>query len=1055
MTAIAACRTCGTEPLENARFCHGCGSPVKDGDTRAEYKQVTVLFADVVHSMDIAAAVGTERLREVMADLADRCAAVVERYGGTVDKFTGDGIMAVFGAPVALEDHAICACLAALGVQEETKRLAVDVHARDGVDLQLRVGLNSGQVIAGEIGSGALGYTAVGEQVGMAQRMESVAPPGGVMLSASTARLVDGAATLGESELVQIKGADEGVPARRLLGSGDQHRAAGRAESNLVGRRWEMSAVEGLLDRAVDGHGVVVDVVGSPGIGKSRLVREVAAMAAARGVDVFTAFCDSHTSQVPFHAVARLLRAATGVEGLDGQAARDRVRDRVPDADPEDLLLLHDLLSIADPNVPLPAIDPDARRRRLTALLNAASLARETPAVYVVEDAHWIDEVSESMIADFLTVIPQTPSLVLATYRPEYEGALARVHGAQIIALAPLSDSETAALVSELLGPDPSNGALGKTIAERAAGNPFFAEEIVWDLAERGVLQGQTGAYVSTADVSEAKVPATLQATIAARIDRLDPNAKRTLSGAAVIGSRFDLDLLTVLGIEPVVADLVAAQFIDQVRFTRQHEYVFHHPLIRAVAYESQLKSDRTELHRRAAAAIEQRSAGSLDENAALIAEHLQAAGDLHAAFSWHMRAGAWAATRDIVAAWASWERARQVADALPADDAHRTAMRIAARAWLCGNAFRVHADISDGLFEELRELCTAAGDKPSLANGMGGLMMEHMRHGRVREASRLASETMALVESIGKPTLTVGLSLAAISIKLQTGEMSEALRWSQTVIELADGDPTKGNIVFGSPLAMALASRGTALWALGRAGWRDDYDRALAMAREADPMSHAIVNTYTYGFAIADGVLLADDAALRDIEKALESTERSSEDFALGFARWALGMALVHRESPAERERGLAVLEQVRDMCLEGRFYQFSLAAVDVYTARELARCGDRDGAIPQICAAIDDLFHAGQHSYGIPATGFLVETLLERGANGDVIDAEAAIERLAAVPADEGLVIRDIWLLRLRALLARAQGDDARYRDYRDRYRAMATSLGFDGHMKWADVL
>ena len=164
MTAIAACRTCGTEPLENARFCHGCGSPVQDGDTHAEYKQVTVLFADVVHSMDIAAAVGTERLREVMADLADRCAAVVERYGGTVDKFTGDGIMAVFGAPLALEDHAFRACLAALGVQEEAKRLAVDVQERDGVGLQLRVGLNSGQVIAGEIGSGALGYTAVGEQ---------------------------------------------------------------------------------------------------------------------------------------------------------------------------------------------------------------------------------------------------------------------------------------------------------------------------------------------------------------------------------------------------------------------------------------------------------------------------------------------------------------------------------------------------------------------------------------------------------------------------------------------------------------------------------------------------------------------------------------------------------------------------------------------------------------------------------------------------------------------------------------------------------------------------
>src|SRR6201992_2343765 len=204
MTAIAAGRAGATEPLENARFFRGCGSPLQDGDTRAEYKQVTVLFADVVHSMDIAAAVGPERLRGNMADLVDRCGAVVKRYGGTVDKFTGDGIMAVFGAPVALEDHAVRAALAALGVQEEAKRLppdvpaalgvqeeakrlAVDVLTHDGINLQVRVGLNSGQVIAGEIGSGPFGYTAIGSQVGMAQRMESVGTPGGVMLRAATA----------------------------------------------------------------------------------------------------------------------------------------------------------------------------------------------------------------------------------------------------------------------------------------------------------------------------------------------------------------------------------------------------------------------------------------------------------------------------------------------------------------------------------------------------------------------------------------------------------------------------------------------------------------------------------------------------------------------------------------------------------------------------------------------------------------------------------------------------------------------------------------------------
>ena len=456
-----------------------------------------------------------------------------------------------------------------------------------------------------------------------------------------------------------------------------------------------MSAVEGLLDRAIDGHGAVVTVVGSPGIGKSRLVREVAAMAAAREVSRCSAPTANRTpATIPFHVVARLLRAAIGVRGLDGPAARDRVRSRVPDADPEDLLLFDDLLGIADPEVELPKIDPDARRRRLTALVNAASLARKSPAIYVIEDAHWIDEVSESMLAEFLTVIPQTPSLVLVTYRPEYRGALSRVAGAQTIALAPLSDSETAALVAELLGPDPSVGGVVTMIAEKAAGNPFFAEEIVRDLAERGVLRGNRSAYVSTADAAEVSVPATLQATIAARIDRLDPAAKRTLSAAAVIGSRFSRGLLETLGIDPVLEDLVGGEFIDQITFTGQPEYVFHHPLIRTVAYESQLKSDRAELHRRVAAAIESRDPAAAEENAALIAEHLEAAGDRHAAYGWHMRAATWATNRDIAAARLSWERAQTIADALPAEDPNRAAMRIAPRTMLCGTACRVHVNV-------------------------------------------------------------------------------------------------------------------------------------------------------------------------------------------------------------------------------------------------------------------------------------------------------------------------------------------------------------------------
>jgi class 3 adenylate cyclase len=1057
MTAAGLlCRSCGTELSEKAKFCSECGTPVTQATQPAEYKQVTVLFADVVHSMDVATTVGAERLREIMADLADRCAAVVQRYGGTVDKFTGDGIMAVFGAPVALEDHAVRACLAGLGIQEQAKRLAVDVQERDGVELQLRIGLNSGQVIAGEIGSGPFGYTSVGEQVGMAQRMESVAPPGGVMLSASTARLVDGAAALGEPELVQIKGSDKPVSAQRLMGMAERHRYDERVESNLVGRRWEMSAVEGLLDRAVDGHGAVVGVVGLPGIGKSRLVREMSAMAATRGVEVFTAFCESHTSQVPFHAVARLLRAATGVNDLDGQAARDRVRDRVPDADPEDLALFDDLLGIADPDTPLPPIDPDARRRRLTALVNAALLARETPAVYVVEDAHWIDEVSESLLADFLAVIPQTPSLVLATYRPEYGGALARVHGAQTIALAPLSDSETTALVSELLGPDPSVGALGQKIAEEAAGNPFFAEEIVRELAERGVLRGERGGYVSTADVSEVSVPATLQATIAARIDRLDPKAKRTLSAAAVIGAKFSLDLLETLAIGPVLEDLVASELINQIRLTGQPEFVFHHPLIRTVAYESQLKSDRAELHRRVAAAIESRDPAATEENAALIAEHLEAAGDLHAGYGWHMRAATWATNRDIAAARLSWERAQKIADALPAEDPYRTAMRIAPRTMLCGTAYRVQVNVAGDRFDELRQLCTAAGDKASLAIAMAGQVIEHVYQGRIREASQLASEAMTLIDSVGDPTLTVGLSFAAIRAKAMSGERRDMLRWSQRVIDVADGDPSKGNFLFGSPLALALTTRASARYGLGRPGWRDDLQQALAMGRSAEPMSYARVVTVAYSPAIPSGVLRPDDSAVREIEDALGIAERSGDDFALAQARMTLGVALVHRHTAAERDRGQKLLAEVSDVLVRRGYGLSELPIVDVYLARERARRGDRDDAIALMRAAVDDLVHEGKLlAWGIPATGVLVETLLDRGADGDVAEAQAAIIRLATAPADEGLVIRDIWLLRLRALLARAHGDATAYAHFRDRYRDMAKTLGFEGHIDWAEAM
>jgi hypothetical protein len=364
--------------------------------------------------------------------------------------------------------------------------------------------------------------------------------------------------------------------------------------------------------------------------------------------------------------------------------------------------------------------------------------------------------------------------------------------------------------------------------------------------------------------------------------------------------------------------------------------------------------------------------------------------------------------------------------------------------------------NVAGAPFDELRQLCIATGDKASLAIAMAGLVMDHVYRDRLREASQLASDAMALIDSVGDPTLTVGLSFAPTYAKTESAEWSDALRWSQRVIDLADGDPAKGNFLFGSPLAIAHTNRAMARYCLGRPGWRDDLNHGLALARSADSLSYASVVGWVYFAGISFGVLAADDRTVREIEHALRIAERSSDDLALALARMTLGTALAHRPTAAERDRGQQVLAEVSEVFLRRGHNLSELPIVDVYSARERARCGDRDDAIPLIRAAVDHLFRDERLlAWGVPATGVLVETLLDRGAESDVAEAEAAIERLAAAPADEGLVIRDIWLLRLHALLARAHGDTATYTHFRDRYRAMATSLGFEGHIAWAEAM
>ncbi len=383
--------------------------------------------------MNLVATLNPERLREIMHELFNRSAAVVQRYQGTLDKFTGDGLMAIFGAPVALEDHPLRACISALEIQSVAHNLAAEVLSRDNVELQIRIGLNSDEVIAGEVGVGPNSYTAVGHAVGMAQRMEGAADPGGILCTASTARLVEHSALLGPVEWVTIKGAREPVSARRLEGIESENTVMGRDEGPLMGRDADLAA---LLDAFNDGQMSVASVVGEPGLGKSRLIREFASRATYYGAETVVTRCESHTANVPLRALSRMLRAMFGIHRLDAATARAHIAAQlagVVEAGSGDSFVLFDLLGIGDSGASAQTMSADARRHRLIEVMGKFAKARPAQTLYIVEDLHWVDAASEEVFAKFAETLTATQSMFVGSYRPEYHGRLREMSETTIV----------------------------------------------------------------------------------------------------------------------------------------------------------------------------------------------------------------------------------------------------------------------------------------------------------------------------------------------------------------------------------------------------------------------------------------------------------------------------------------------------------------------------------------------------------------------------------------------------------------------------------------------
>jgi adenylate cyclase len=417
------------------------------------------------------------------------------------------------------------------------------------------------------------------------------------------------------------------------------------------------------------------------------------------------------------------------------------------------------------------------------------------------------------------------------------------------------------------------------------------------------------------------------------------------------------------------------------------------------------------------------------------------------------MRAGAWSTNRDIDAARLSWERACRIADALPADDPDQLSMRIAPRTMLWGTAYRIGGAVADTGFDELRALCDAAGDQISLAMGMSGLLVSLTLNHRFHELAGLANEYAHRLESIGDPTLIVGLMNTAGQPKLAAGEIAEALRLAERVIELSDGDTTKGSFFFESPLALGITLRGLARCSVGDPRWRDDLQAGLAMARTVGGITQSAVTMYGYAVPVLNRALVPDASIVRDTLVALENAERFGDNVSLAWARIGRGTILT-RLGDADQDVDLELLQTGRE---QARRHGDLLTATpaDIATAEYKAQIGDIDGAIEMSRTILGHLFDSGEVLFRGPATTVLVESLLRRGTKTDLQEAQAAIDQLAAVPTEPGFVLYEITLLRLRALLACAHGDEAAYRDLASRYRAMAESLGFEGHIAWAKAM
>jgi predicted ATPase/class 3 adenylate cyclase len=829
-----------------------------------ERKQVTVLFADLKGSMELLADRDPEEARNLLDPVLERMMEAVHRYEGTVNQVMGDGIMALFGAPLAHEDHAVRACYAALDMQAAIRRWAEEARRSHGISVEIRVGLNSGEVVVRAIGSDLhMDYTAVGQTTHLAARMEQLATGGRSCLTADTLRLAEGYIEVKPLGPVPVKGLETPIDVFELTGAGPLrsrlHAAAARGLTRFVGRESELEQLRQALGGTAAGHGQVVAIVGEPGVGKSRLVWEVTHSHRIHGWLVLQAGSVSYGKGTSYLPVVDLLRGYFAIEDRDGpRAVREKMTGKLLTLDrglESNLPALMALLDVPSDDPQWATVDPPNRRRRTLDAVKRLLLreSQAQPLLVVVEDLHWIDSETQALLDGLVESLPATRLMLLVNYRPEYQHPWGNRTYYTQLRLDPLPPESADELLGALLGTDASLDPLKRVLITRTEGNPFFLEESVQALVETGSLSGERSAYRLARPLPAIQVPATVQAVLAARIDRLPPGDKALLQTASVIGKDVPLGLLQAIAelageeLHAAIGRLQTAEFLYEVSIFPDLEYTFKHALTHDVTYGSLLQDRRRTLDGRIVESLERLYPDRLAEHVERLAHHAFRGEFWDRAVTYLRQAGAKAFGRSAnQEAAAYFEQAVAALPHLP-ETPETLEQGVDARLALRNSLWPLgRYETGLGHLRDAEGLATELGDQRRLG-WIAAYLSEHTRQmGHAADAPAFAERALTIAEGLEDLPLRVAANYYLGTAYFASGDYRQTDEFFSKIAQLLEGDLVRERCgLAGFPSVMSRA-----FWTLALAE-RGEFDQGMVQVQEGIRLAEALDHPYSLIFAL------------------------------------------------------------------------------------------------------------------------------------------------------------------------------------------------------------